>query len=81
MNGVPELPGWKAFFVREEAAVGIYDIYDPADEWVGQVRFNRRRGSDVYLLLTRDHSKGDPLKEIQGRDQWRAWLVAHQANL
>jgi len=75
------LADWKAFFVREEANVGIYDIYNDADEWVAQCRFDRRRGADVYLLLARDNLKGKPLEEIKGRDQWRRWLQLHQGNL
>jgi hypothetical protein len=79
MNSPTE--GWTAFFVKEEAAVGIYDIYDAADEWVAQVRFNRRKGTDVYVLFARENDKGAPLKEIASRDAWRKWLVEHQGNL
>jgi len=73
--------GWKAFFVKEEANVGVYDIYDEHDEWVAQCRFNRRRGTDVYVLFARDSSKSEPLQEIKGRDEWRYWLQQHQANM
>jgi hypothetical protein len=72
---------WTAFFVREEDHIGIYDIYNDEDEWVAQCRFNRRRGTDVYVLFARDSHKSDPLKEIKGRQEWREWLVAHQGNL
>ena len=73
--------GWKAFFVHEVDHVGVYDIYDQGDEWVAQVRFNRRRGADVYVLFAREDHKADPLKEIKSRQEWREWLVSHQGNL
>lgn len=73
--------GWTAFFVKEVDGIGIYDIYNETDEWVAQVRFNRRRGSDIYVLFTRESEKGAPLKEIATRGDWRKWLYDHQGQL
>jgi hypothetical protein len=69
--------GYIAFFVKDEGGVGTYDIYNEKYEWVAQCRFNRRKGSDIYVLFLRDRIIPTPLAELHGRDAWRKWLTAH----
>ena len=73
--------GWKAFFVQEVDNVAIYDLYDTKDDWQAQVRFDRRKSGDVYVLFPKDSPAREWLQRLNGRDAWRPWLVAHRATL
>jgi hypothetical protein len=70
---------YQALFVNEIDSVGIYDIYYDGI-WIAQCRYPRRQGADVYLLFQRNGARPEvePLKTLDNRNVWRAWLVAHQ---
>jgi hypothetical protein len=72
--------GWKAFFVREVDKIGVYDIYDETHQWMAQVRFPRRKGDHVYLIVQRQDDKVNELKQLNSRDAWRQWLLRHRGD-